>query len=52
MACRAICVICSDWCSQSLAASRMTMRLLYWMSSGVSSMDTTIAARIGFISAG
>ncbi|MNV57637.1 hypothetical protein D3C71_1499790 [compost metagenome] len=49
---RAMDVICSDCCSQSLATSFITMRLLYMMRKGVASMDSTMAARMGFISAG
>ena len=43
----AIVVSCTDCSSQSLAASRMTMRLLYITISGVSSIDSTIAASTG-----
>ena len=45
-------VVCSDWCSQSLATSFMTIWLLYMIKNGVASIDSTIAAKIGFISAG
>ena len=52
MVLRAMVVICSDCCIQSLATSFITMRLLYMMRKGVASIDSTMAARIGFISAG
>ena len=52
MALRAMVVICKDCCNQSLATSRSTMRLLYWIRKGVANIDNTMAARIGFISAG
>ena len=45
-------VICSDCCSQSLATNFITIQLLYWIRKGVASMDSTMAARMGFISAG
>ncbi len=45
-------VICSDCCSQSLATSFITMRLLYMMRNGVASIDSTMAAKMGFMSAG
>ena len=49
---RAMVVICSDCCSQSLATSFITIQLLYWIRKGVASIDSTMAARMGFISAG
>ena len=51
MVLRAMVVICSDCCIQSLATSFITMRLLYMMRKGVASIDSTMAARMGFISA-
>ncbi len=50
MVLRAIVVICSDCCSQSLATSLRTMRLLYMMMKGVASIDSTIEASTGFAS--
>jgi hypothetical protein len=52
MDCRAMLVTCSDCCSQSLATSFITMRLLYWMRKGVASIDSTMAASTGFMSEG
>jgi hypothetical protein len=46
---RAMVVICTDCCSQSLATSFITMRLLYMMMNGVASIDSTMAASTGFI---
>ncbi len=52
IALRAMVVICSDCCSQSPATSFITIGLLYWIRKGVASMDSTIAASTGFMSAG
>ncbi len=52
MVLRAIVVICSDCCIQSLATSFRTMRLLYMMMKGVASIDSTIDASTGLASQG
>ena len=50
MVLRAMFVICSDCCSQSLATSLRTILLLYMMMNGVASIDSTIDASTGFTS--
>ena len=46
----AIVVIATDCISQSLADSRITMRLLYMMMNGVASIDSTMLASTGLCS--
>ncbi len=50
MVLRAICVICSDCCSQSLATSLRTIASLYITMKGVASIDKIIAASTGLAS--
>ena len=52
MVLRAMLVICSDCCIQSLATSFRTMALLYMMMKGVASIDSTIDASTGLASHG
>ena len=49
---RAIVVNCKDCCSHSVETRRITMRLLNITIKGVTTMDNTIAASIGFSSTG